>query len=281
MAVRAAGRRRPVRLRSRLRAARHRLPWLVEGWLPGPDADTTARLAARLARQGHRITAGYFSPHGVAHDEIVAACLRFAALTRQAGVDAVLSVKAPKLDFDQSALTAIAGCGLPLVFDAHGPDLADATLAAAEGVAAGVVIPARWRRSLGDAAVWRDRPVRIRVVKGEWPDPADDPADREAAFLALIERLAGRSAPVGVATHDPMLAERALALLAASGTPAELELLRGLPRRRCESVARRMGLPVRLYLPFGGGWWSYAIDSALERPYLPLWWLKDRFSAAA
>ncbi|MDE2411749.1 MAG: proline dehydrogenase, partial [Sphingomonadales bacterium] len=74
---------------------------------------------------------------------------------------------------------------------------------------------------------------------------------------------------------DPDLAGQALALLKASGTPCELELLRGLPRRRCEAAAHRAGVPVRLYLPFGGGWWSYAIDSALERPYLPLWWLRD------
>ena len=123
--------------------------------------------------------------------------------------------------------------------------------------------------------------LRLQHIRDAVIRLAGNSQDGIQSVGGFLARLAGRSAPVGVATHDPMLAERALALLAASGTPAELELLRGLPRRRCESVARRMGLPVRLYLPFGGGWWSYAIDSALERPYLPLWWLKDRFSAAA
>ncbi|MBS0477293.1 MAG: proline dehydrogenase [Proteobacteria bacterium] len=263
-------------LRDKVRAARHALPWLVEGWLDGPDAAETARRAARLARQGQRVTAGYFSPHGLPAATIVAAYRDFAWRARDGGVDACLSVKAPKLDFDRATLGAIAALGLPLVFDAHGPELADATQTVAADLGAGVVLPARWQRSLADAATWRDRPGRIRVVKGEWPHPHDDPADRGAAFLTLIERLAGREAPVGVATHDPALAGQALALLSASGTPCELELLRGLPRRRCEAVARRAGVPVRLYLPFGGGWWSYAVDSALERPYLPLWWLRDR-----
>jgi proline dehydrogenase len=32
---------------------------------------------------------------------------------------------------------------------------------------------------------------------------------------------------------------------------------------------------VRLYYPFGPGWWPYAVEKALSRPYLPLWALRD------
>lgn len=270
-------------LKTRLRRLRHAAPWLIERWVAGPDASATARRAARLARQGQAATVGLFSPHGMEREAIVEAYLRFAQLARAAGIDACLSIKAPKFDFDPAALRAIAATGLPLVFDAHGAELADATQQSAEAVGAGLVLPARWRRSLDDAARWKDRPVRIRVVKGEWPDPdpvADAP-DRRAAYLALVRCLAGRTAPVGVATHDPELAREAIGLLQAAGTPPELELLRGLPNRRCLALARELQVPVRLYLPFGRGWWSYAIDSALARPYLPLWWLKDRVSSAS
>lgn len=268
-------------LKARLRRIRHAAPWLIERWVAGPDAIATAHFAWRLSRQGMRVTAGYFSPHGLAHNDIVSAYRQFAAEAGTMKVDACLSIKAPKIDFDPAALQEIAACELPLVFDAHGPELADATIQAAAAVGAGLVLPARWSRSLGDAAAWKDRPVRIRVVKGEWPDPQADAPDRAAAYLTLVEHLAGRTAPVGIATHDPALARAALGVLKAAGTPCELELLRGLPRRRCLAVAREMGVAVRLYLPFGRGWWSYAIDSALDRPYLPLWWLKDRFSPAA
>jgi proline dehydrogenase len=41
------------------------------------------------------------------------------------------------------------------------------------------------------------------------------------------------------------------------------------------AVARQLGVRVRLYYPFGPGWWPYALDKALARPYLPLWALRD------
>ena len=85
--------------------------------------------------------------------------------------------------------------------------------------------------------------------------------------------------PVAAPTHDPELAHDALSILRASGTPCELEQLRGLPRRRTVAVANRLGVPIRIYLPYGPGWWPYAIDRALGRPYLLGWALRDRFGA--
>jgi proline dehydrogenase len=113
-------------------------------------------------------------------------------------------------------------------------------------------------------------------VKGEWADPAGEVPDIEEGFADLARALAGRSAPVGVATHDPALAERALNILLAAGTPCELEQLRGLPGHRTRRVAGRLGVPVRVYWPFGPGWWPYAAEKLLERPYLPWWWIRDR-----
>lgn len=267
-------------LRSRLRAARHALPWKVEGLVRGPDGAAIARMAKRLREQGIRSTAGFFSPHGVAAAQIVEAYRDLAQCLGAGGSDARLSIKAPKLDFDLAALGAIADLGLPLVFDAHGHALAQPTHEAAAALGAGIVLPARWQRSRADAAAWWGRPGAVRLVKGEWADPQADIEDRGAAFMDLAARLAGRSAPVSVATHDPVLARRALKLLSDTGTPCELELLRGLPGRRCQQIAQELGVPVRIYLPFGDGWWSYAIDQALGRPHLPWWWVKDRFSAA-
>jgi len=256
------------RLWSALRDARYALPGQVGRVLPAPDA---ARLGARLARDGLGVTYGYFQADDAAPEAIVAA---YAAL--KPGPGTYLSVKAPPLGFDPARIAAIAGAGVPIMFDAHAPAQAGATLALVEAFpGSGCVIPARWRRSLGDAERLRDSAALIRVVKGEWADPDGDPADADAAYRAVIGRLAGRRAPVAVATHDPALAERALQVLLASGTPCELELLRGLPRRRCVAVARRLGVPVRIYVPFGPGWWPYAVDKALARPYLARWWLRD------
>lgn len=258
-----------------LRDARYALPGRIGAMMPQPDP---ARLARAMARRGLNATFGYFAGDDSPAHTIVAAHARLAEALNASATPAYLSLKAPQLGFDPQAIRQIADLGLELVFDAHAPAQADRTLALAERFAAGCVIPARWRRSLGDAVRLRDAAVRVRLVKGEWADPAGDAGDVAANYLALAALLAGRKAPVAVATHDPELAEAALTLLKAAGTPCELEQLRGLPRKRTMAVAARLGAPVRIYCPFGPGWWPYAIDKALGRPYLPLWAVKDWMS---
>jgi proline dehydrogenase len=271
-----------VSLWSRLRDARYALPGMVGRHLPVPDAGWAGRQARVWQARGWGTSFGWF-PGGEDAAGVLAAHLALLAAIK--GQDAVLAVKAPALGLSAARIATLAGAAagadVALVFDAHGPALADATLALVEQAMAlhpkvGCALPARWQRSATDAARLRDTPLTLRIVKGEWADPAGDPQDLQAAYLDLVRGLAGRAAPVAIATHDPMLAAQALDLLTASGTPCLLEQLRGLPRRRTEAVAREWGVPLRLYLPTGPGWWSYAIDKAMARPYLPVWYLRDR-----
>ncbi|HEX8261331.1 MAG TPA: proline dehydrogenase family protein [Allosphingosinicella sp.] len=271
--------------RGALRNARYAAPLYVERVASGPGPEAAARRCQILAGAGLRATVGYFQSSRAGAEEIVAANRAVAGLLADGGADVRLAVKAPPLAFDPARLRAVAeaaaAAGLALTFDAHAAKDADRTL---DAVAAflpdfprtGFALPARWRRSRADSDRFRDGPARIRVVKGEWPDPDWSRPDIESNYLALIARLAGRSAPVAVATHDPDLAERALTLLIEAGTPCELEQLRGLPARRTIAVAARLGVPVRIYVPFGPGWWPYALDKALERPYLLSWMIRDR-----
>jgi len=260
---------------SRLRDMRYALPAQVERWIDGPDPEAALRMG-RTAK-GMGATYGYFPAHQSHPDQVLAANHAMLSALRGQGSDARLAVKAPHLGFDAGLIAGLAG-EVPLMFDAHAPAQADATLALAaamgERAAAGCALPARWRRSLADAQALRDGPLILRVVQGEWADP-DGSAPDASSYLELVRALAGRKAMVGIATHDPALGQAALRLLLEAGTPCEWELLRGLPRRRCQLVARRLGVPVRLYLPFGPGWWPYAVDKALARPYLPLWAIKD------
>lgn len=265
-------------LRSTLRDARYALPGLVGRHLHGPGTAEAASLTLRLARRGLGATHGYFPPDGATPDHVEAANL--ALIAALGGQPAQLALKAPHLAFDRARIAAILraaqAAGVGITLDSHGPALADATLALVEDFPGiGCALPARWLRSMGDARRLYATSARLRIVKGEWADPAADAADPAAAFLALVRSLAGRAAPVAVATHDPALARRALGLLAQAGTPCELEQLRGLPRARSMAAARELGVPVRLYAPFGPGWWPYAIDKALARPHLPLWALRD------
>jgi proline dehydrogenase len=271
--------------RAVLRNARHAAPGYVERVASGPGPGAAARRCQILARDGLAATVAYFQSSRARPEEIVAANRAVASLLAGREGDVCLSVKAPPLRFDAGHLRSIAdaaaAAGLALMFDAHAARDADRTLAAVSGLldelpGTGFALPARWRRSLADAADFRDGSARIRVVKGEWVDPDWHDPDVAENYIGLVDSLAGRAAPVAVATHDPDLAERALTLLLDAGTPCELEQLRGLPSRRTTAVAGRLGVPIRVYIPFGPGWWPYALDKALARPYLPGWMIRDR-----
>ena len=270
---------------ARLRDARYALPGQIERWTDGPDSRATARLAARLGKAGLATTLGYFQRNSDGPEVILAQNLAAAAALggHDIHLSAYLSVKAPPLGFDPARVEAIAeaarAAGTTILLDAHAPRDAEATLALVEHLlpafpGTGCAIPARWERSADDVERLRDTSARIRLVKGEWPDPVDD-GDIEERYVVLARLLAGRRAPVAVATHRPELARAALRVLQSSGTPCELEQLRGLPRRASSAVAAELGVPVRLYLPFGPGWWPYAVDKALARHYLPGWILRD------
>lgn len=276
-----------------LRDARYALPRQIEKVSSGPGAEAAARICARLQAHGLRATVGHFPGSGDTAQSIAAANMAVVGSLRKRAGDAYLSVKAPPLGFDRAHLQAIAeaaaSAGLTLTFDAHAPHQAEATHTLFEGLLAqfpgtGCVLPARWQRSMADAARFRDTSARLRIVKGEWADPdwpnTNDTGDIEANYLGMVAHLAGRAAVVSVATHSPRLAERALASLLDAGTPCELEQLRGLPMRRTAAIARRLGVPVRVYVPFGPGWLPYAADKALARPYLPKWILRDRLGLA-
>ena len=122
--------------------------------------------------------------------------------------------------------------------------------------------------------------LRVRVVKGQSPDPARADVDPAKGYLRVINRLAGRARSVAVATHDPLLARSSLTRLLEAGTPCELELLYGYPMRAVSTVARSMSVPIRVYIPFGNAWLPYALTQVINKP-TRLWWiLKDAFAAS-
>lgn len=267
-------------LKSWLRSARHQLPQAAEWVTQGPGVEAAARICERIAARGMHVTAGYF--HG-RHDDPATIAARHIAVAKHLPPGSAIAVKLPPLGFDAALATSIAAAAAArdcrIILDSLGPQHAARTLDRAAALpGAGLALPARWRRSLADAERFAAEPRRIRIVKGEWPDPEDDPADRAAAYLNLVRALAGRQAPVGIATHDPALASAALEILIAAGTPCELEQIRGLPARRTLAAAAALGVPPRIYVPFGPGWLPYAVDQALARPYLPLWFMRDQLA---
>lgn len=163
---------------------------------------------------------------------------------------------------------------LTLHLDALGPDsatLAQKTARRLDATAPGAVgctLPGRWPRSVADAEALRDSGLRVRIVKGEVEDPAVEEADLGAGFLAVAAALAGGSCHVEVATQDAAVARTALEQLSAAGTSCELQVLHGMRSRAAVAVARELGVPVRVYIPYGNSRLPYTREDIQADPRL-------------
>jgi len=264
-------------------------------WIGGTDLEDAVKAGRRAVARGRAVTFGYFGAEAEAPRAVaVASSAALESLARipwprgERGVAApYLSIKAPALAFDAELIGALvaraAELGLGSQFDSHSPAEADAVfrvMAAATPRARatppnadgdwglGCTLPGRWRRSLDDVVRASAAGWRVRLVKGQWPDPQAPGRDARDGVLQLVDRLAGHRHPVAVATHDAPLAREALRRLQRTGTPCELELLRGLPMQAALRVAGELGAPVRLGVPFGAGWVPYAVLQLKKRPGL-------------
>jgi proline dehydrogenase len=190
-------------------------------------------------------------------------------------------MKPPALRFSPELADGLARAAaarqVRLHLDSHGTEHADASNAMLEvmaahlpGEALGTTLPGRWRRSLADADWAVERGLNVRVVKGQWPDPADPQRDLSGGFLKVIDRLAGRARHVAVATHDFPLACEAIRRLQVSGTPCGVEVLLGMPARPLLRWAKESGVPVRVYIPFGAGFIPNALGVLKRNPRIAL-----------
>jgi len=254
-------------------------------YLAGSNRTAALTIASQLVATGSEVTLGYWPRQGESPADVGAE--EYATLDALGGPGgygkrAAVSLKAARLGFDADLVRGLARLAASrnttLVFDAHSPAEADRTLELArvarrEGASTGVVLPARWGRSFEDAAMASECDLRVRVVKGQWPDAVQgDRLSREdvlrSAFLHLADRLEELDVPFALATHDVVLLERALAPCRASGTRTEVELLLGLPIRQALKTAQRAAASTRFYVSFGYPGLPYPFRSVLLRPRL-------------
>lgn len=287
----------PVRLKravtARLSAAI--LPIVKQAARPYVGGETVEEALAvvdRLAGEGHAATIGYWdagrdSARGVA--EIYLNAMDCLSITER---KCYVSLKPPPLRFSADLAgelaEAAAQLDLRLHLDSHGVEAADLSNAMLEamtphldGAHLGTTLPGRWERSLADADWAIRRGINVRVVKGQWPDPADRSRDISGGYLAVIGRLAGRARHVAVATHDFALATESVRLLKAADTSCELELLLGMPAKKLVAWAKDTGVPVRVYVPYGGGFVPNALGVLKRNPHLVVAVAKDRLAAIA
>jgi proline dehydrogenase len=257
-------------------------------YIAGQYLEDAVRLSGQLASQRKPTTLCYWNTEEESTLQVTNAYLKALEAIHFNNLDCHLSIKAPALRFDSLAINRILErsktYGIPTIFDSLSSEAADETFALLEKALAehpglGCTLPGRWRRSLDDASWAVRRGVPVRVVKGQWPDAMETDVPLREGFLAVIDRLAGGSCHVAVATHDAPLAQEALERLTRTKTPCELELLYGLPLEPVQRVALAAKVPVRLYLPYGHGWLPYTLSQAKDNPRIFWWALRDLIGA--
>ncbi|MGA2736235.1 MAG: proline dehydrogenase [Bryobacteraceae bacterium] len=265
-------------------------PWLpllrkaARSYVAGPELPDVLRLARTFAARGvPASTLCFWDAQDDAPRHVADMYLATVQAIQSAHLDSYVSIKAPSLAFDAGLVVEIADAardaGIRMHFDSLGAETVDRTfrlidVARGRGAKLGCTIPGRWRRSPGDAEKAAQMGLRVRVVKGQWPDP-DAAVDPHVGFLDAIGALAGGASPVAVATHDPILAAAAIRKLQSAGTTCEMELLYGLPGRAVLHAVRDLAVPVRYYLPYGHAWLPYALRQARRDPRILWWVLRD------
>lgn len=250
-------------------------------FIGGETIDDALAVSRKLAGDGAASTLGFWETGESVGRPVVEAYLATVERLAASGLDSTLSIKPPAMRFDAGCAAELAAAAkkhrVRIHCDSHGPEVADvshemeqAMLNHLPGTSLSTTLPGRWSRSLADAEPVIERNLGVRVVKGQWPDPAEPKRDLRAGFLEVIDRLAGRARHVGVATHEVALAAEAIARLQAAGTPCELELLFGRPMAQPMRWAQENGVRVRVYVPFGAGYIPSAIGILRHNPQLAL-----------
>jgi proline dehydrogenase len=253
-------------------------------YVAGPELEDALRVSRRLAGLGFASTICFWNVDGELPRKIADAYETALAALAKEKLDCYLSVKFPPLKFDKALVAEVVERARPnnvlVHFDSLEMEAADQTFAAIEEISAsysrlGCTLPGRWVRSINDAQRAAGLGLHVRVVKGQWDDPAYTKTDLSEGYLDVIEKLAGRARHVAVATHDPIVGRAAIERLRKAGTPCTLELLYGLPVKPALDIARELRVPVRVYVPYGQGWLPYSLTQARKNPRILWWVLRD------
>lgn len=136
----------------------------------------------------------------------------------------------------------------------------------------GLVLQAYLRRSLDDARRAAAARANVRVCKGIYSEPPEiafaGPEEIRDSFSSIVTLLLEGGSYVGIATHDPVLVERAEASVRRLGLSRdgyEFQMLLGVApelRRRLVAAGHRL----RVYVPYGRAWEAYSTRRLKENP---------------
>ena len=245
------------------------------GYVAGPGREDALACAHRLAAAGLATSIDFFGENvsdQIEADRVKVEYVALAETLERAPDDTFLSIDLSHIGLDQSGeaveqrlerIAAALPAGRRIQVGAEQERLADRILATVSGVArrggaVSATIQANLKRSRAYAHALAEAGVPIRLVKGayaEGPDiarPRDESTD--LAFIELAHELHADGAEVAIATHDAVLRDALLRALPGLG----VEMLLGVRSVDARALAAH-GVPVRIYAPYGDGWFRYAM----------------------
>jgi proline dehydrogenase len=148
----------------------------------------------------------------------------------------------------------------------------------------GAVIQSALRRSNQDVAdLMAEGTTDIRLCKGIYIEPEEiaftDADDIRDSYSELLDQLLEGGARVGIATHDPVLVERAEASIKRLGIEKdqyEFQMLLGVTERLRKRLVAD-GHSLRVYVPFGELWYHYSMRRLRENPNIAGHIIKNLF----
>ncbi|MEY8876186.1 MAG: hypothetical protein AB9M60_06740 [Leptothrix sp. (in: b-proteobacteria)] len=259
--------------------------------------------AHRLARWRIGATLALRPAATASQRQVAETCREAMAQSATLAVRPHLLVSAAALGHDRGLLRDLLmqakRCDTVLLFDHAAADQADETMACLMDLQEhhhdqlGLSLLASRARSAADARLaiawglrvrlehdWPafDRPGSVRSMLGSGASGRPTRQGVAERFLDLASQLGagqgdGPRCPVSLITHEPALAEQALARLAQGGAHGTLELRADQPRQGVLYIARQRGVAVRSQLAWGEGpaahadprgrWWG-ALQNGLD-----------------
>jgi len=267
---------------------------VVSRFIPGEHLDDAVRAVAAINQDGASASLNPLGEH-VENEAMAAAAadtyLEILERIGSEGLDSNVSVKLTMLGLDldrdtavfhlRRILAAATRHGTSVRIDMESSAYVDVTLAIYEELSddfpnLGVVIQSYLRRSAEDIERLIPLGASIRLVKGAYKEPPEvafpKKADVDRSFAELLERLLAPDArehgvELAVATHDPVLVEKAKDLLRQRGIEAgvEFQLLNGI-RRDVQRQIVADGFDLRVYVSYGPSWYPWFMRRLAERP---------------
>ncbi len=250
---------------------------LASRYVAGATAEDALATARRLAAGGVLSSIDLFGENVTDPSEADRVADAFVALAARIEAGTYLSIDLSHIAIDEpgdgarrrleqiaGALPAGARIQVGAEQAARTDRILDAVLAVAQaGGPVAATVQANLRRSVADAHRLAEAGVPIRLVKGAYVEtpalahPWGDPTD--IALIELAYALHGAGATLSLGTHDPVIREALLPALPGAG----VEMLFGVRTEDLGPLVAR-GVPARVYVPYGDGWFRYAMRRASE-----------------